>query len=58
MTYGEVKILFVLIISWTCSKYSNHSQGDGRLLGIQESSVLIVLLLISLLTIIVIPTKT
>ena len=54
MTFGEVHILFVQIILFLRLALSIRTtpKGTGAFLGIQESSVLIVLLIISLLIII------
>ena len=60
MSFGEFQILFVLIILFLRLALSNRStpKGAGAFLGIQKSSVLIVLLLISLPITIVIPKGT
>ena len=53
MTFGEVQILFVLFIVFRRLALSIRTtpNGTGAFLGIQESSVLIALLLISVLSI-------
>ena len=60
MTFGEVPLLFVLIILFLRLALSVRTtpKGAGAFSGIQESSVLIVLLHISLLAIIVTPKGT
>ena len=60
MTFGEFQILFVLIIIFLRLALSCRTtpKGTGAFLGIQESSVLIVLLIINLLAIIDIPKET
>ena len=60
MSFGEFQILFVLIILFLrlALSFRTTPKGTGAFLGVQESSVLIVLLIISLLAIIVIPKET
>ena len=56
MTFGELQILIVLIILFLrlALSFRTTPRGTGAFFGIQDSSVLIVLLLISLLITIVI----
>ena len=60
MTFGEVQLLFVLFILFLRLALSIRTtpKGTGAFSGIQESSVLTVLLNISLLAIIAIPKGT
>ena len=60
MTFGEVQLLFVLFILFLRLALSirTTAKGTGAFSGIQESSVLTVLLNISLLAIIAIPKGT
>ena len=55
MTFGEIQILFVLLIVFRRLALSIRTtpKGTGAVLGIQESSVLIAVLLISVLIIVV-----
>ena len=55
MTFGEIQILFVLLIVFRRLALSIRTtpKGTGAFLGIQESSVLIAVLLISVLIIVV-----
>ena len=60
MTFGEVQVLFVLIILFLRLALSIRTtpKGTGAFSGIQEPSVLIVLLNISLLATVAIPKGT
>ena len=60
MTFGEVQLLFVLFILFLRLALSirTTAKGTGAFFGIQESSELTVLLIISLPIVIVIPKGT
>ena len=60
MTFEEVQVFFALIIVFLRLALSIRftAKGTGAFFGIQESSVLIALLIISVLNIVVIPKGT
>ena len=60
MSFGEFQILFALITLFLrlALSFRTTPKGTGAFLGVQESSVLSVPLIISLLAIIVIPKET